>query len=500
MKIRLKVFPAPFSIAGNRISRLLLQEQAIVWILSLFFISINTIRVIRLPLTHDEAPSRSDLLQTYSDYILLTRVTANTHILNSVLRKFFIGIFSNTPFFLRLDNLLAHIVFLIFSYKLTVRLFEGKWWRIMCFLLMNLNPFLFEFWGLSRGYGLAIAFMTASIYYMTCYIMEDKGRWLALSLLLAIGSVYSNFSLLNYFMALSCFVFIYGLWITSRLYPVFFKRDLPVWMFAALLLYLLVAGPIQKLNAANEFYYGGEKGLIHDTVFSLVRESMYQHSDHILTIWSVIYPVSAIVIAAAIYWLWVFLKKGQDRNARTGIFLCCLLVVPLISIDLQNRLLGTKYLIDRTALFLYVLFVLLTVISLYRFRKAKITFLTLTFFTLLSAYNFAIHITLSQSRSWWTDNYNLLVLNRVLHDHKARPGQKIKMRVNWIFMPSLSYYTENSYAGSFEPFIYTKDAPQISDTSFDYMYLTGSDLENISDRYITDTILHYGQFHLLKKK
>src|ERR1051325_6285182 len=96
--------------------RLFAQLYIPVITISIFLLSYNIYRILHVPMTHDESPSEADLLMTYGDYIHLNKVTANFHIFNSILRKFFIETFRNTPFFLRLDNLMAQMIYLIFSY------------------------------------------------------------------------------------------------------------------------------------------------------------------------------------------------------------------------------------------------------------------------------------------------------------------------------------------------------------------------------------------------
>lgn len=463
-------------------------------------VALNVIRILRVPITHDEVyMNQRDLLMTYSDYIHLTKVTANTHILNSIIRKFFIEAFGNTPFFLRLDNLLAQIVFLAFSYGIAAKIFKDKWWRIACFLLLNLNPLMFEFWGLSRGYGLAIALMTASIYCFFCYIQQGKIRWLAGSLLLSVGSVYSNFSLLNYLLGLAGFMALYGLFLRKTPVSFFLKRELPLLAGAGVITYLLIAGPIRKLVAAGELYFGGEKGLISDTFHSLVQESMYQGPEQIAMVDYITYLVTAMIAIMLVYWFLIFLKRRNGEQSIIGFFFCCLLLVPLASLELQHQLLGTKYLINRTALFLYVLFVLALVATLYQFRSHAVALILLFLFTGLSAYNFSKNMTLSRSSMWWYDQYNLVVLDRILKE-KGYSGKKISLRVNWLFMPSLNYYIYTRYPNDFDTLLYTHEDPNSVDTSYDYMYLIGNDdKENVSPKYELDTTFETG-FQLLKKK
>lgn len=476
-----------------------LREKIAVWCLSLLLITINIIRILRVPITHDEPPDQRDVLLTYWDYIHLSKVTANIHILNSIIRKFFIDTFGNTPFFLRLDNLLAQILFLACSYGIVVKLFKDKWWRICCFLLLNLNPFLFEFWGFSRGYGLAIALMTASIYCFVCYLQHGKTRWLAGSLALSVGAVYSNFSLLNFMLGLAGFIVVYGLFLRKKPVSFFLRRELPLLAATGIITYLLIAGPIRKLVAAGELYFGGEKGLVPDTFHSLVTGSMYLDSEPFRLVDYITWLVAAMIVLMAIYWFLVFLKKHKREKSVNGLLFCCLLLVPLASVELQHQLLGTKYLINRTALFLYVLFVLAVVATLYQFRRHTISLLVLLLFTGLSAYNFSKNITLSRSWMWWVDNYNLVVLDRILKE-KEGAGKKISLRVNWEFMPSLNYYIYTRYPDYIDTLVYTHEDPTMADTTYDFMYMKGNDdVLNISPVYEVDTVFETG-FQLLRKK
>lgn len=129
-------------------------------------------------------------------------VIANFHPLNLIVTKFFLTTFSDNLFFLRLGSMLAMVLYLVYAWRLARYCFGSPWLSGLAFILLNFNPFLYEFWALSRGYGMAIAFMTASIFYVLRYLQSRSALHLVISFLFALVAVYSNFSLLYYYTGL----------------------------------------------------------------------------------------------------------------------------------------------------------------------------------------------------------------------------------------------------------------------------------------------------------
>jgi hypothetical protein len=459
-------------------------------------VAINIIRIFRVPITCDEAPSRSDMLMGYGDYIHLTKVTANIHILNSILRKASITLFGNTPFFLRLPNLLAQIGFLVFGYLLLGRIIKNSYWRLGALVLINLNPFLFEFWGLSRGYGLAISFMMGSIYFLILYLEEKKVLHLSLSLLFGMAAVYSNFALLNYYVALTGVLALQG-WMAGSIGR-FLKKEVPAIGLSGLVLFLLIVEPIKKLRESNELYYGGERGVVSDTITSLVQQSLYINGEGRHLTAYISYLIVAAIIASSVYWGWSLIIKGRYEQNIKGTALWALLVIPLLSLIAQHALMGTKFLIDRTALFIVVLFVLHLTYCLYHVEK-PFTYAgrtCLVIIVLLASINFAEHITLRKSRMWWSDNYNTTVLKRILS--KGPFSHPVKLRTAWMTMPSMDYYVYTKYSAQFAPLEFKRDIPAPGDTLNDYYYLRKEDMKNVESKYKEDTIFDNG-FHLYER-
>ena len=147
-----------------------------IFLIAVFLAIYNIIRVLKVSVTYDEALTYMLYVNNrYKNIIACDPVVANDHIFNSLLAKICVNLFDQNAFFLRLPNIIAHLIYLLYGYLLLHYLFRGKRWWIFCgFLLLNLNPFLFDFWGLCRGYGLSIAFMMASLYHLLRYTYATK--------------------------------------------------------------------------------------------------------------------------------------------------------------------------------------------------------------------------------------------------------------------------------------------------------------------------------------
>ena len=462
---------------------------------------VNIIRIICVPITIDESPSEQDLALSYSDYFHLNKVTANIHILHSMLRKFFIEAFSNTPFFLRLDILLAQVLFLLITYRLLSKIFDNKFWVVTTFLAINLNPFLFEFWGLSRGYGLAIALMMTSIFFLFSFLESRKKKALLLTLFFAIAAVYANFSLLYFFLSVISLLTIESLLLTrhEKEYRKTLEVLFPI-LLASIGLYLLIHEPIQKLIDNKELYYGGNFNVLCDTIQTLVQTTLFENTKDNLLVLIWYYPIATLVMGLFLYWLIQLFRKGFSSDRRNGIVFTWLFTTPLIINTIQHELFGSKLLIDRTALFLYPLFILCFAVSLFSFSQRKkqvYSKVLMILFCALLGFSFMKNTNFNRSWQWWENNYNLVVLQRIATKEKNRKA-KLKLRVNWVFFPSLNYYINRHYKDLFEPMVFTQQDPE-KDTVFDYYYLKRNELQYLNERYKIDTCFADSNLVLLHK-
>ena len=167
------------------------------YFLVLAFISLLVVvlRAIYVPMFHDEVVTfnhfvKSGIISPFSEYR-----AANNHLTNSLFSRFFYLLFGDSPFSLRFANVLAFIPYCYFLFRLGRGLSTNvvRWG----FYLSLLFSFQFvAFFGLSRGYGIALASMLSSIYFLTSFIKQVKVNTLIFVCLSLLLGLFAFFSLL----------------------------------------------------------------------------------------------------------------------------------------------------------------------------------------------------------------------------------------------------------------------------------------------------------------
>ena len=199
-------------------------------------------RAIWVPLTYDEAASlvryvRGDL------GALLDFGVATNHLLNSVLTRLSHAVFGDAPWALRLPNVLAGLAFLALAARLAVDIRERAI-GLAGLVLLAANPYLLDYLSLSRGYGLAIALVTAGLVWLRRWSAVPATSAAAPALLRgALGwtalAVLANFATLPVFLAVAGVATLRLVWTTrgSRL-PA--TASLPGWSTDAIVTWAIV--------------------------------------------------------------------------------------------------------------------------------------------------------------------------------------------------------------------------------------------------------------------
>jgi hypothetical protein len=171
--------------------------------LVLLFFVVQRARLV--PLTYDEAAaylryiSRTDVLSVFSFSV------ATNHFANTVLTRLTASIAGTCELALRLPNVAAFVVYLFFAFLILARLTHR---RIAAagFVVLNLNPYVLEYFALCRGYGLSLGLLMGSLYFLLKAADAEPGSTQAASawrsLLLGGGAAAASFSSLTLFMAL----------------------------------------------------------------------------------------------------------------------------------------------------------------------------------------------------------------------------------------------------------------------------------------------------------
>lgn len=133
-----------------------LEQKNYLKIICLIIATFLTIKAYITPFTYDEAYSYLSYVRTND---LLTVNIANNHLLNTILMGIF-SIFGNSEFILRLPNLLSGFIYIYIGYRISTKLNNSL--LILIFIL--LNPTVFDFLSLARGYGISATLNLLGIY------------------------------------------------------------------------------------------------------------------------------------------------------------------------------------------------------------------------------------------------------------------------------------------------------------------------------------------------
>ncbi|MGD2035248.1 MAG: hypothetical protein PVF73_09350, partial [Bacteroidales bacterium] len=231
-------------------------------------------KAVTFPVVNDETPTATYYFHnTVWEIMMYPDHWPNNHILNTLLTKFFIILFGNEPLVIRLPNLLSFLMYAFAIFRINkLVLKEESVFFLPATLFFVTNPYLLDFFGLCRGYGMSSAFATLSVSYLISGYSDSKPGSVWLAYLLSILASYANFTLLIFWCTIIFFVWFYfflrsGIKIRSTVKPTIIIGT------SAVLYLLLIATPIIKMHSTNEFQYWTSNGFYRDTMYPLIEYS-----------------------------------------------------------------------------------------------------------------------------------------------------------------------------------------------------------------------------------
>jgi hypothetical protein len=183
--------------------------------ISAFFITFAIMKAARAAITGDELGTYFSYLTSNIPALFNFGSSANNHVLNTLLAKIFSAWAGTSELVLRLPNLLAYVAFLLFSFLILRRFVKNRVIVVCGLLLLNLNPYVLDFFSLCRGYGLSLGFLMPALFFFITFLekaAEGKpghGRPLQLSLATAALAVLSYLGLLNVYLSLVVLGFVF---------------------------------------------------------------------------------------------------------------------------------------------------------------------------------------------------------------------------------------------------------------------------------------------------
>ena len=312
----------------------------------LLIFSLVCIRAVLAPIVPDEAFTFFLYVEPETVFYPAAQVDANNHYLNSILSIWSTKLFGLNAFSFRLPNVLAFLVYYYSAYKIA-SFFSQKWKFWVAILAFTSIYPLFEFFSLSRGYGLSFALLLLTIYQGMRFV-DDKKNWRAWWILVLIFlTLFAQLSLLFASIALffvAAFSYINNSWKKSK------------WPCLAYLvlgsgLLLLFTLHIKNLQDGGFLYFGLSDRFPLYNIISL-NEILFQ-SDAMWLYYTSLIAFLTMLLVFPLYFLKNIFRVFIDKSVIFPFVLFTSIAGILAAIFVLN---GSGPL-ARTALYLYLLLV-----------------------------------------------------------------------------------------------------------------------------------------------
>lgn len=462
--------------------------------LSVFALSYVLYRALFIGITYDEAWTIGGYVSLdYLEIINYTYPNANNHLLNTVLIKVIYSFGSENVFLARLPNVLAFVFYLYFAFRLSCTYFEKN--QLLLFILLVFNPFLLDFFSLGRGYGLSLTFLLGSVWFLFKFIESQRRKFAFYALILAGLTVLSSFTTIYYFTAL-LFVLAWQ--------SVFTKTDgkEKVKLFIGCILIIgaligIIYEPFRKLMETDSLWYGGNNGFYSDTLFTLINASTGEVLDPRWIFWIldiVLILIIAILLARVLSHAYRNWKWSTFTMAGTLLLFLC------IAQTLVNHwLFNTKFLVDRTALFLYPLFCI-WLVSLSLQIKNKIALhvqkAVLVVLTVGVLINFALRFQLYATITWFQDTHTEEILSH-LNNLGKKQKRIISFDASWPFRAPILYH-EDPKRKTFPFTKFVESEPEYLDSSrAEYYIFLARSIPNVGYGIENEIVLNFKRDTLL---
>lgn len=394
--------------------------QIIYYLGLLFAFSYVLIRGFSLGITHDEALTYK-IIQ--GDEVL--KGTANHHWLNTQLSSWSTTLFGMKEFALRLPSILSFGIFWFFLFRIAKTFLKSSVTQIALLLLLCGNPFILDFFSLCRGYGLSIAFVTASIYFLfRISVLKNDARPIhyLYGIVFAVLALSANLNTLNYFLAAL------ALMIFSLL--VFKTKNRMI-----LLTVLLILSGITLYFSLNQLFFLRDKGelyfgtnTLHTTFDSLIGSSFYFVLKHIEILRYLLYALFLFI---------GFLVLRKRQVFAPGSFAFILLIGVFTALIAEHLLFDSLYPVNRSSLYLYPILVLAFLLNIESLTLKSVRILILAGSLAFVGMNIPFY-NFEKTMTWPEDQdvkAAMLLIKDDIHDKSVHIAE-----CTWVYEPIINYY------------------------------------------------------------
>jgi hypothetical protein len=392
--------------------------------------------------------------------------TANNHLINSLLVWIISEHIGSSEFWLRLPNVLSFILYGVYLFRFLLQI-KNIWVKVFGAMFLLLNPYLLDFFSLARGYGLAMGFCMASLFYVVNSGLNENdlsaNRSRIKAIAFAVLAVLSNLVLLNYLMSIIILFVIQDIFskrLTTKNITAWLKSNIVI--FLLLFILTLILYPIIKiLIEKNQLYHGGKNSFWTDTVQSLVEYSLYLQSYPS--------PIKFVVLICIIISFFLFgiistfqFYKTRIMQIDTAMFI--VLIFSILFPIIQKTLLNTLLPVGRTALFYILIFGFFVITSFDKIISYKtlsrFVIVAMFFLSMGISYHFLRTENCSYTVNWKYDANTKEAVETMNTIAKKKEGN-LTIGIDWIFEPSTRYYrVKNDYSWLFTTMLNTPWASQ----------------------------------------
>lgn len=242
----------------------------------------------------------------------------------------------------------------------------------------------------------------------------------------------------------------------------------------ALWLAALTGSPLYLLKRESQLYYGGTRGLIQDTFYSVIDNSFYGRTYSPAQTQLVF---GGIVVTAAVFSVvcYVSYRRKKLPSVLPGACLLAIMIIASVAIVGQRFMFQTPYLLGRTALFfipLYVLFVTFLCETIAEFGRVSRMFATSTLVVALSfsMYHFMTTANVKCTFDWRKDSGTKAMmedLGQVVAAERP-PGSRVVLGVDAFYSAAAAFYARKNTAATISivvvptpsDFLYVEDRNQ----------------------------------------
>lgn len=324
-------------------------------------------------LTHDETATFFRYVQLGKFLPFASEWSANNHILNSLLSYFFYSVFGPHTLVLRLANILSFPVFFYFLVKMA-GFIRTNFFRISFVVVLSLAHNFLEFFAMSRGYGLSMAFLLAALWHLIKSLEHVKSKDYFLTLIYALVALTANLTLLN---SLIIFItlLVLKLFHQGKKIRESWKHWLSI-LIPGLGSVIFFAFYLFALQERGQLYYGLTTGFWEVSVRTLIN-TMLDPGGMLLEIMTGVY--FSFILIFGIYFF--FRKFSLSNLFNRYLLFFYLLIGNIFAAILLKILFGVNYPEDRTGLYFVLYFIgsffFIADLLFQKFRKKSILLLSI---------------------------------------------------------------------------------------------------------------------------